>query len=290
MKLIKYILVCCFLVIGSLSASELKSNLETILQKGYGDGYLKSYMQPFATALAGAVGSSLYYRGNTKAFPGFDIGINLVHVLLPTESKYFNASGYVDQSVSSKAPTVFGSRPSDQQAVSGLEMEDFQLPIVQINLGLLADVEASFRYSKTEISGVGDIELIGAGLKYGLYEFIFIPALPMDFSIQAMYHKFNSGSLMESGTFSMNFHTSVNIPSTPVDLFAGAGFDNSTLIINTNSFNIDDRLKTGNVSMENENAYHLNLGLSLNLWYLNLHSEYSFGKYSVISGGFFLSF
>ena len=65
--------------------------------------YMKSYLQPFSTALSTAMGGAFYHRAYTKGFPRVDIGISVVYVTIPEdEQKFVNDNG-------NEVATIFGS-------------------------------------------------------------------------------------------------------------------------------------------------------------------------------------
>jgi len=182
-------------------------------------------------------------------------------------------------------PTVFGSKdPDNDLAISGAGTDAFALPMLQANLGLLANLEATARFIAADVDYLGKLTIYGGGLKYGLSELLPIGLLPLDFSIQAAYHKFTLGEFMDAGTFSMNFQASVSIPILPLDVYGGIGVDNSSMIIKTDALDVPG-INMGDVTVDGENELRYNLGVSLTLLFLNVHADYTIGEYNAFGAG-----
>ncbi len=281
MKRLALLLVAGVLLVltTGLRAQSVEEELAKILLKSHGEEYIKGYMQPLSTSLGTALGGSLYHRGGIKGFPRFDIGLSAVYVPIPDAGKTFD-------SVIGNVPTVFGSDKTDNPAaIPGTNANYFALPMLHANIGLIANLEATARFTKANISNVGDLTIYGGGLKYGLSELLPIGLLPLDFSIQAAYHKFALGSIIDAGTFSMNLQASVSIPLFPVSVYGGAGYDKSSMTVKTNAFNVSEQFMLGDVIVDGKNSLRYNLGVSLTLLLLNVHADYNIGEYNSFGAG-----
>ena len=278
-----------FIPMSLLKAQNVEDYLIDILEKGYGENYIKGYTQPLSTALGTAMGGSLYHRGYTKGFPRFDVGISAVYIQLPSGAKEFESPANVSiagfQTGQGNVPTVFGDKDLQiNGAIPGAGTDAFALPMLHANLGLLANLEATARFITADIDYLGKLTIYGGGLKYGLSELLPIGLLPLDFSIQAAYHKFTLGEFIDAGTFSMNLQASVSIPVLPLDVYGGIGIDNSSMIIKTDAFNVPG-INMGDVTVDGENAFRYNLGVSLTLMILNVHADYTIGEYNAFGAG-----
>ncbi len=234
------------------------------------EGYMKSYLQPFSTVLSTAMGSALYHRAYTKGFPRVDIGISMAYVTIPD-----NAKSFEDEN-GNEVATIFGSSSS---AIPGFDKGVFLMPYLQANVGLVASLEATGRFTTLNVDYLGDITIYGLGLKYDLSDMV--PLNLIDLSAQAMYHKFTLGDLMDAGAFSMNLQASLSFPVLPIDIYGGLGFDNSTLEVSTEELNTD----IGKVRIDGENTVRFNVGLSYTMMMLNLHADYNVGEYNAIGAG-----
>ncbi len=270
-----------FMMIPMHSRSQTVVNyLTSIVSKGYGSDYVKGYMQPFSNALGSAMGQALYHRGYSKTFPRFDAGISAVYIFIPDEARSFVSP----HNFQGEVPTLFGNdNPSITGAIPGFDKKALLLPMLQANIGLIGNLEATVRYAATKVDYLGDLKLYGGGLKYELSSLIPIPMFPLDFAIQAAYHKFTLGNILDSGTFSMNVQASASVPILPVDVYAGLGYDNSSLTVNTVELLSTSTL--GKITIDGENKLHLNAGLSFTFLFFNAHVDYNIGKYSSLAGG-----
>lgn len=233
--------------------------------------YMKSYLQPFSTALSTAMGSALYHRAYTKGFPRVDLGISMAYVSIPNNVKSFK------DETGNNVSTIFGSNSS---AIPGFDKSVFLIPYLHANVGLVASLEATGRFTTLNVDYLGNISIYGLGLKYDLSDMV--PLNVIDLSAQAMYHKFTLGDLMEAGSFSMNLQASLSLPILPIDMYGGIGFDNSTLKVETEKL---DNNNIGNVRIDGENSVRFNLGLSYTILMLNLHADYNISEYNSIGAG-----
>lgn len=234
------------------------------------ENYMKSYLQPFSTALSTAMGSALFHRAYTKGFPRIDIGISAAYVTIPDIAKSF------EDEAGNKVSTIFGS---NSDSIPGFNKGVFLMPYLHANVGLIANLEATGRFTKLNVDYLGDITIYGLGLKYDLSDMV--PLNVIDLSAQAMYHKFTLNDLMKAGSFSMNLQASLSLPILPIDIYGGIGFDNSTLEVETTK--LDKPI--GNVRIDGENSVRFNIGLSYTMTILNIHADYSISEYNSIGAG-----
>ena len=71
----------------------------------------------------------------------------------------------------------------------------------------------------------------------------------------------------------------------PIEFYGGVGFEATTMLIKTGIIPVENVLNIGEVSINGENNYRYNLGLSWTLAFFNLHADYNFGKYNSLSFG-----
>ncbi len=279
--------ILIFLVSIVSGQTNLENNLKLILNSGttYSEDYLKGYMQPFATAFGTAVSGAMFHRASVKGFPRFDVGINVVYLTIPDEALFFN------DPLNNEVPTVFGplSVPTHVNSLAGgTGNSSFVIPQLQINLGLISNFEVTARYLNLNIKEFGDISLMGIGVKYGFGEYI--PKFPVDLSVQAMYHKFSIDEWLDSGTIGMNLQISKGLLIIPLDIYGGIGFENTSMVIKPGSIPVDLVQNIGDISIDGENNFRLNLGISWTLAFFNLHTDYNFGKYNSLSFGAMIVF
>ncbi|MBD3224601.1 MAG: hypothetical protein GF313_07720 [Caldithrix sp.] len=291
MKQMTIILMILFVCISAFNAQaqNVDDYLTQILEEtGYSkEDYVKGYLQPLSTSLGTSLSGAMYHRGSTKSLPRFDVGIKTVFIPLPDEAKSFdiNTNSFGTLTV----PTVFGAEAENNQLgiPGGFDNDFFALPVLHANVGLAGNLEATARFATANTDIFGDLVLYGAGLKYGLSDLIPIPMFPVDFAVQGSYHKFAVGDFMDAGTFNMNFQASAGIPLSPISFYGGIGYDNSTMVINTDEL-VPGNLAVGEVSINGENNVRFNVGVSFTLLFFNVHADYALGKYNSINGGLML--
>lgn len=271
-KFLYLTIISLFVLIQLVSAQTVENYLKDITEN-YTKEYMKSYLQPFSTALGTSLGGAIYHRGSTKSFPRFDVGLSMSYVMIPDEERTFN------DPVLGSVPTIFGNGSTD---VNGFDKGGFLLPVLHANVGLISSLEATGRFAKINIDYLGDLLIYGGGLKYGLSDFLPLPML--DFSVQALYHKFTLGDLMDAGTFSMNVQASIDVPVLPLDIYGGIGFDNSSLLVKTDKIRGNNQ-DWGNLNIDGENGIRFTVGVSYTLLFFNIHADYNIGAYNSLGGG-----
>ena len=277
-------LIFLLMPLQQLKAQTVKKYLTDILVNRYGSEYITGYVKPLSTTLGMGLSGAMYHRGYTKGFPRVDVGISAVYVPLPNEAKSFTSPIPGQNDV----PTVFGDdQIQTDGAISGTNQDFFTLPLLQVNLGLIANLEATARFAATNVDYLGKLTIYGGGIKYGLSELLPIGLPFIDFSVQADYHKFVLSDIMDAGTFGMNFQVSGSVPVLPIDIYGGIGYDRSSLTVKSNALNAPG-LTIGDITIDSENQVHYNLGVSLTLMLLNIHAAYNIGKYNYLSAGVML--
>lgn len=284
---------------------------ETIeeLIKSVCDSLVVPYVQPLATAFGTAIGSGLYRRAKTHKFLGFDLGLRIMYVSIPSASKTFDGKVLlfsVDPSDSSidtsyievkDASTIFGPSSSTTILVGtdtiaippelppGLNLPGLVFAVPQLSVGLFWGFEAMIRYIKFGFEGT-DVDIVGLGLKNSMP---LLKKLPCNISAQYWYQYFYLGDILSSTSWGVNLHLSKNLV-----LFApyiGIGMENTSMHFEYEfEYDIPDSLdplgiipSTYSVDehIEGENELRVVIGASFKLPFpfLFLNFDYNVGKY-----------
>lgn len=257
----------------------LEKQLRNILIQGYGEPYLKGYLQPFATTIGTIMGGAAYYCAYTRNFPHFDIGISGAHLKIPNQSRTFVYKG-------EEVPTVFGSDEVGSTGIPGSELNSFTLSQFHLNLGLFSNFELMLRGKNIfPIDEIGNINQLGLGIKYNISDLLPASLSTWDLSAQVIYQILNVEKWLRAAIFGMNIQTSKGLPVLPLDIYGGVGFEITSLKIKTDSIPDIGSYGIGDVSIEGENKFRLTIGLSITLLVLNIHADYNLGTYDSFSGG-----
>lgn len=288
MKLKYKYLVIVALILGVWSEnSKASDNLESIirdmLKRDYPVSYIQSYMQPFATAFGTAVVSGIYHRAFNKEFPHADLGIKAIRMKVPESGQYFKFEN-------EKVPTVFGPVTQDSAKVPGTGCHEYTIPMYQFSMGMFSGFEVMIRGSKYNISDIGNMDFFGIGVKYGLSDIVPIMAIPLDMSVQVIYHTYSIGNWLNSGTFAMNLHTSTDLKVIPLNIYGGIGYESTSLKLSTDEISDIGSSAVGDISINGQNKLRGTLGAGFTLWLLNIHAEYNFGIYNSAAAGAMIVF
>jgi hypothetical protein len=265
---------------------DLETELASILNDGLGQNYLTGYAQSLVNAFGSAMSGGLFHRGYIKQFPHLDIGLTAVYLKVPREAKTFQIMGEFK-------PTFLGSKPSavaDTGGISGSGLTEFYLPQLQLNLGLTSNVEFLIRGSQYHWKEIGDIRLLGTGVKFGFTDILPKYLMALDVSVQAMYQTMKVEKWLNSATFSMNIQTSSPIVNNSLEFYAGLGYEITALKFDTAKLKGVGGNNIGVISLDGENDWRICLGLSYTLMILNVHLDYNLGLYNSFAGGLMISF
>ncbi|MCB0283122.1 MAG: hypothetical protein KDF60_11130 [Calditrichaeota bacterium] len=217
-----------------------------------------------------SLSSSMFHTAEAYDFPHFDIGINLLSVAIPSSARQ-DSNSHV---------TVFGNYINDSTKISGLNMSNFQLPVLQLNFGLGDNTNILLRYTRWNDSKLGDINVFGAGIKYELENLFSISPIPFNIGILAFYQKYKVDKYIEGAAFDMHLIFSKHFRIIPLELYASGGYLNNT----TNIQNPNDRAGSS-TSVEGLENIRYQAGMNFSVFIINVNAEYSFGEYSTVSLG-----
>ena len=274
-------LVVVFVSILS-NRAESEDNLENIiremLKNDYPVTYVQSYMQPFATAFGTTMITGIYHRAYTKEFPHGDLGIKAIRIHIPDQDQFFI---YENE----KVPTVFGPVTNDSSHTTGTGLKKYTLPIYQLNFGMFSGFEVMIRGNKYTIPEIGTMEFWGLGVRYGMSDIIPMTIIPLDLSVQVIYHTYSMGDWLNSGTFAMNLQTSTDLKVIPVTIFGGIGYESTSLKLSTDKIPEIGSSAIGDISINGKNKLRATIGAGVTILLFNIHFEFNYGEYNSAAAG-----
>jgi len=283
--LVGFFVLCCTLT-GRLSAQnyDLEETLTGILRDGYPASFLQDYMETFTTAMGTTINGSSFHSAKVNFFPHLEIGVNAVYLSVPEKAQYFSYEGR-------QYPTFFGPfAPGVNDSIYGSGLTGYMLPLLQLDLGMFSSFQASVRGTRYNIPEMGQINLFGLGVKYGLSDLITLDALRMDLSVQAFYHAYSIGDWLSSGSFAINIQNSTSLSTFPLEFFAGLGYERVSLKVKTDNLSGIGEDAIGDILIDGKNGVRLTLGMGLSVLIFNLHAEYEYGVYDSAGGGVSIRF
>ena len=274
---------------GNLLAQEqndLGTELAVILNNRLGQNYLTGYTQSLVNVFGSAMSGGLFHRGYIKQFPHLDLGLTAVYLKIPAEAKTFRFRGELKPTfLGGESPTA-----ADTSGISGSGLKEFYLPQLQLNLGLTSNVEFLIRGSQYHWKEIGDIRLLGTGIKFGFTDMLPKYLMALNVSVQAIYQTLKVDSWLNSATFGMNIQASGPVLNKSLEFYGGLGYEITALKFDTAMLEGVGNNAIGVISMDGENKWRMCLGLSYTLMILNVHLDYNLGFYNSIAGGLMISF
>jgi hypothetical protein len=264
------ILPILFIFSGYIFGQTLQTELEKVFNNNR-QNMLAGYLSPLSKTFGVNLGSATYHNADSYKFPHFDIGVSYLTTKIPAGGLFADAA---------QNPSVFGKTLMDSIYPSGLNMNQFNLPVIQFSIGLGDNTNLLLRYTKWEIAKIGQIIVYAGGIKYELENLLSITPIPVDIAVLAMYQKYQAGEFLEGAVFNMNIIGSKELKILPIQFYGGAGFLKNITEV-TNPVGVSDET----ISVGGLEEIRYQLGVNYSFFFLNLSIEYNFGEYTTISSG-----
>jgi hypothetical protein len=175
----------------------------------------------------------------------------------------------------------------------GVDLDLMPLAMPQFSLGLPMKTEVLLRYMPTyNVPDVGDINFLGLGVKHMVSQYI--PACPVDISVQYVYQKLEVGDILSSTHTCLNVHASKKIPLliTSITPYVGLGIESSNLSVDYVITGSGNPLIDGTpikFDIKGDNSFRPRVGFSTRILFFKVSADYAFGDYNVASLGVILS-
>lgn len=315
MKIIKYVIIITT-ICSFLSAQEAEEALAEKI-KQISEELLEGYTQPVITAFGTGISTGLFHSAYSHDFLGFDLGVRIMYIQLPSNAKYFRDTVvvcslatdrlvYYDVELDS-INTIFG--PKDQTDVptpgnavgippyipGGFNLSGVPLIMPQLNVGLLLGSELAIRYIPYTFKG-SKVEFLGIGGKQELNRLPGINSvpLPVAIAIGGAYQTFSikdtlGDDIINSRTW--NFQVLLSKRMVAFEPLVGVGIEGTTVdfhydfeyeLPDTISGIPSDRIQVTEevrATLHSQNHYRAILGFNLKLGFFYLHYDYNILPY-----------
>lgn len=259
---------------------------------------MKSYAQPFATALGTALNSGGYHSASIADLFGFSISFRAMYIMVPDDQTTFTPSvpaGYT----ASQTATIFGK---DGKAFAGpngyivyppgIDITSVPFAIPQV-AGSFMGTELMLRYFPKISIGETDLNFFGFGVRHSVSRYI--PLVPVDIAVQFLYNSLTVTDLIDLSNIAFNAHASKSFGL--FTLYGGLQYESTTFDV---TYDIKGDPSSGDpglqqdkqvkVSIDGDNNFRFTLGGALTLAVVVLNVDFSLGSQSVISSGLSFEF
>jgi hypothetical protein len=225
----KKVLLLCIISVPFLASAQDESDLAEFLNAGPKDAskLMNAYLNPVIEGLSYGFNGGWYTTAKAHKPLGFDIGVSLNAVFIPSSKHYFTPSALnleVTELIpaSGKAPTVVGPEDETTYSVdtngdnqpdatfSGPQGLDFKenikisgvlAPTAQIGIGVYKNTDLKIRWMPEVETGSTKVKLFGVGVLHDIKQHIpGIKVLPFDLSVLVAFTNIQGTSGM-AGTF-----------------------------------------------------------------------------------------
>jgi hypothetical protein len=228
--------VCISIFVSAVSAQEIDESLIDKI-KHISEGLLEGYSQPLITAFGTAMGTGLFHSAYSHDILGFDVGLRVMYINIPTSARYFSGTAlacslayndlvwyeiHVD-SISTifgpdevtDIPTASGNAYTIPPFIpGGFDLSGVGFAMPQLNIGLPYGLEIAIRYIPFAITypftveGVRgtDLYFLGVGGKLEITKLPFLATVPMPLAV-AVGGFYQKAKIAEAGGYT-SIHTS----------------------------------------------------------------------------------
>lgn len=275
-----------------------------------------SYIQPLVTSVGTAVGGGLFHTAKSHSTLGFDIGIKIIAVPIPSSARtfektfdfYYPITGGseipITVTTDGKAQTILGEdKETKLKSVGQSPVTDGALPSLpgginlpipvvpiafpQISLGVYKGTEILIRGIYLPKILKDDVIVAGGAIKWEFTNIIpgvshFINASP-----QLSYQYLKIGNIGTGKTVAGNIHTSTDIIPIITPYF-GLGYEYTSFVF-IYEFSQDGKKQRVKISTNGENDFRATFGITLRLTFMRFNIDYNFGRFPSITSGISLS-
>lgn len=322
MRTLKRILAAVVALVITLPAVS-QDDVIDFLGAGPNDARVLShaYLKPYGEMLGTSLNAGWYNSAKVHKVGGFDLTVSVMAAMTPSSRTKFDVRKLGLEAFSlapsspHMAPNVAGeieesNLPRLQPNLPGGDYESFTLPngtgfnkmpvpMIQAGIGLPLHSELIVRFvPKMDIGDVGEVGLLGFGLKHSLKDYIpFVKRTPfLQLSALMAYTKFNSlipvedgmgGNELDisSGGFTSRLLVGANFPV--ISFYTGLGYGSTNSDFDLKGeYNIPgEGVKVDPLVHYKTNGFDFNAGLRLRLGFLAIHGDYTFGTYPTLTVG-----
>jgi hypothetical protein len=177
---------------------------------------LAGYAQPLVDVFGTGISTGLFHSAYSHDFLGFDLGVSLMYIKIPSSARYFNGTALIcslaiDSMINlieyevelESLSTIFGPWdttivPTDGNALAippiipgGFSLSGVPLIMPQLNVGFVFGSEIAIRYVPYTFKGA-KMQFIGCGIKQQLNRLppLSLARLPFAIAIAGAYQKF----------------------------------------------------------------------------------------------------
>ncbi len=222
----------------------------------------EAYFMPLAEVSGLLASSATFHNGKSHGIAGFDVGLRLPLLMFDNETG-----------------TILDENTTEVSTIG--------MPMLVASKGLPKGFQLSARFMQIELSeDVGELGLLGAGLRWHVNELFNIPLVMPQFALQANWSKLSLGESIESS--GMTFDLAVSKKLLLLEVYGG--YTTGSM---TSTFDYSYEVAGNRVSVNDEldsDVSRLSLGLNWTLLpTLRINAEYGLAESNSLTFGLIMS-
>jgi len=280
-----------------------------------------NYLEPLASSLGAGLNSGIYHSADLHSVLGFDVGVKMSLAMISDQHKTFDFElpdqikvgpytyqAGIDYDKTVQGSPTFAGGAGIQVKSKGLNAgtvifttpqgyDYSRLPLFapQAAIGLPFGIEVIGRFlPSTNIGDAGKLNFVGFGVRYDIDQYI--PFCPVNIAVHFMTQKVTLDDKSGNKVMSMSgtaFGAEVSKSLILLTIYSGVQFESSNLSVE--SYNYADP-STGisaavdGFSIKGADKARFLVGARLLLAIINIHADYSFSTYPVLTAGIGITF
>ncbi len=282
-----------------------------------------TYLQPLASGLGADVNSGIYHSADLHSVLGFDIGVKFGLAMVPQGDRTFDfvmpdqvRIGALTYSAGTDYDKVIPNSPTFAGPTQGVDVKLKSGPLAgttifttprgynypriglfapQAAIGLPFGIEVIGRLlPSVNLGDAGKLNSYGFGLRYDVDQYI--PFCPVDIAVHFMTQKVTLDDKSSNNIMSLTgtaFGAEVSKSLVFFTLYTGVQFEGSNLSVNNYTYHdpqLDQDVSISGFSLKGTDKTRFLVGFRMLLTLINIHADYSFSKYPVLTAGVGISF
>jgi len=308
-KVIVFIIIISPFIWGQEIDESLADKITSI-----GEDLLEGYTQPFTTAFGTAVATGLFHSAYSHDVLGFDLGVRVMYIHIPSDAKYFQGNALLcslaagelvcDTVELDSVSTIFGpdvdTDVSTGNAVGvppyipgGFNLGGVPFAMPQLNIGLLFGSEIAIRYLPPITFEESKLSFLGIGFKQEITKLPGLKQVPMPFAIAigAAYQMFNvkdaeGEEILKSKTWCVQIIASKRLAV--FEPFVAAGLEGTNIDFHYDfeyelPSPIDGQTvsftRPVDVTLSSQTNYRAVAGFTLRMGFFYIHYDFNMSRY-----------
>ncbi len=255
---------------------------------------VNNFAQPLATTIGTGLNSGGFHTAYVPSTFGFSISFHYMQINIPSSQMTFTPNLPNGYTSSQQTATIWGNKGAVYTGPNGyitypngLNQSNVPFAVPQVTASLMG-TEVLIRYLPSINVGDKKFNFFGVGVRHSISQYI--PFIPVDIAVQALYNKITVTDVIDATTFALNGEVSKSFGI--LTAYGGLQYESSkfdlTYTIKGDKSSGDPYLQQDhnvNASVDGKDNFRFIIGASVKIGFLALNADYNITTQPVIDGG-----